>query len=190
MRICPAAATLVATAVRPAIGAYAVVTAERSPSLNRAFSVRRALFAETTVAAALRTTEGTADTLDAIETATAMGTGRAATEFIAAAIECAVAGDAIVVTRDRAPVLAAFVGRRALTTQTDRPAGASPAAADTVDTAEATATVRILGAGPALVTAAIERAVRVNAVRGADRCAAGLTALPRLVAPGTNGQSA
>ena len=72
MGISPAGATFVATAVRPAISANAIVTAQQGPAFNGAFGVRRALFAEPAIATPLTTAERTADTLDAIETATAV----------------------------------------------------------------------------------------------------------------------
>ena len=109
MGIGSAAAALVTTAVRAAVGVDAVVTAERCATLNGAFSVRRALFTETAIAAALIAAERTTDALNAIEAAAAMGAGRAAATVVPTAVERAVAGDAVVVTGDGAAVLAALI---------------------------------------------------------------------------------
>src|SRR4051812_45088878 len=190
MRIGPAGAALIATAVRPPVGGDAVVTAERGAAFNRAFSVRGALFTETAITAPLIATERTTDALNAMEASAAMRAGRAAATIAPAAVERPVTGDAVVVTGDGSAVLAALIRRRALATEANRAAAATTTAADAVDAEETTATIRILGTGAAIVPAAVEGAVGVDAVRCTDGRAAGLAALPGLVALGPNSQSA
>jgi len=128
--------------------------------------------------------------LNAIEATAAMRAGRAAATIAPAAVERPVTGDAVVVTGDGAAVLAALIRRRALATEANRAAAATTTAADAVDALETTATIRILGTGAAIVPAAVEGAVGVDAVRCTDGCAAGLAALPGLIALGPNSQSA
>ena len=60
---------------------------------------------------------------------------------------------------------------------------------DAVDAAQAAAAIRVLGARTTVVAAAVEGAISVDAVRRTDCSTTGLTALPRLVALGPDGQS-
>jgi hypothetical protein len=164
MRIGSAGAALIATAVRAAVGADTVVTAERGAAFDSAFRVRRALFTETAVAATLIAAERTTDPLNAIEATAAMRSGRAAATVPPAAVERTVTSDAVVVTGDGAAILAALIQRRALATEANRAAAATTTATDAVDALETTAAIRVLGTGAAVVTTAIEGAIGVNAV--------------------------
>jgi hypothetical protein len=60
--------------------------------------------------------------LGTIKPTTTLGSSRAATAFIATAVQWAVTGDAIVIAENRASQLAAFAAMSALSTEPDGPA--------------------------------------------------------------------
>src|SRR4051812_3378311 len=100
---------LIATAVSTTISGDAVVTTERGAALASAFSVRGALFTKTAITAALIAADRTTNALNTIKAAAAMGTGRATATAVAAAIERAIGGNAVVIAGHRAAVLAALI---------------------------------------------------------------------------------
>ena len=175
-----AGATLEAAAVETAVAIDAVVAAEGGSADRRALRVGRARPAEGDIAATSTATNRLTDTLGAIETATTLGSSRAATALIAAAVQRAIAGDPIVVAEDRASHLAAFARLGALPTEPDGAAAATRGSADSIRAEQTTAADGVSIARAAIVVAAVQDAVGVDPVRGADRRPRRLAALSGL----------
>jgi hypothetical protein len=103
-----AGAALEAAAVETAVAVDAVVAAEGGSADRRALRVSRARPAEGDVAATEAATNRLTDAASTIEPTATLGSGGAATAFIAAAVQRTIAGDPIVVAEDRSSDLAAF----------------------------------------------------------------------------------
>ena len=103
-----AGAALEAATVETAVAVDAVVAAEGGSADRRALRVSRARPAEGDVAATEAATNRLTDAASTIEPTATLGSGGAATAFIAAAVQRTIAGDPIVVAEDRSSDLAAF----------------------------------------------------------------------------------
>jgi hypothetical protein len=175
-----AGAALEPAAVKTAVAIDAVVAAEGGSADRRALRVGRARPAEGDIAATQAAANWLTDALGTIETATALGSSRAATTLEAAAVQGTIAGDPIVVAENSASRLAAFAGVGALPTKSDGPAITTRGSADSVRAEQTTAADVVSITPAAAVVTAVQDAVEVDSVRGADRGSRRLTALTGL----------
>jgi hypothetical protein len=169
MTACTAGAALEAAAVETAVAVDAVIAAERGSADRRALRVGRARPAEGDIAAteAIATNRLT-DAASTIESTATLGSSGAAATLIAAAVQRTITGDSIVVAENRAPYLATFARMGALPTEPDGAAAAARGPADPVCAEQATAADLVAIAPATTVMAAVQDAVEVDAVRGAD----------------------
>lgn len=164
-----AGAALEAAAVQQSVAIDTVVAAEGSSANGGALRIGRARAAEGDIAAATAAADWLTDTAGTIESATALGSCRAATTLVTAAVERSIARDPIVIAEDRAPDLAAFARVGTLPAQPNGPAAATRGAADSVRAEQTTAADGIPIAPAAVVVAAVQGAVGIDPVRGTDR---------------------
>jgi hypothetical protein len=164
-----AGAALEAAAIETAVTIDAVIAAERSSADRGALRIGRAGAAEGDIAAAPAAADWLTDATATIEPATTLRSSGAAPAFIAAAVQRTVTGDPIVIAEDRASDLAAFARVGALSAESDGPATTTRGAADSVRAEQTTAADGIPIAPAAVVVAAVEDAVGIDPVRGADR---------------------
>ena len=164
-----ASAAFEAATVQTAVAFDAGVPTEGRSTDRRAFRVGRACATESDVSTAATAADRATDALTTIEPAAALGSSRAATTFIAAAVQRSIAGNAIVVAEDGPSGLAAFARTRALPAQADGPAVPAPGTADSTHAEQAATADGVPIAPAAAVVAAVEHAVGVDPVRGADR---------------------
>ena len=179
-----------AAAVQRPIPFESVIAAEGRATLGRALGIRGAPATEGDVAAALTAANRGTDPVGAIQPPTTLRPDRAASALVTAAVECTVAGDAIVGAEDSAAGLAALAGRRALAAKPDGPARSFTAGAGAVEAHQTAAADDVPVARAASVVAAIERPIGVDTVGRADRGPGRLAALPRLRARGPESQTA
>ena len=183
-----AAATLETAAIEAAVAIDAVVAAERGSADRGAFRVGRTCPAEGDIAATQAAANWLTDALGTIEPATTLGPSGAATALVAAAVQWTIAGDPIVVAENGASHLAAFAGMGALSTEPDGPAVTTCGSADSVRAKQTTAADFVSITPAAAVVTAVQDAIGVDPVRGADRGSRRLTALTGLRAFGTECQ--
>jgi hypothetical protein len=182
-------ATLEAAAVKTAIAVDPVVAAEGCTARCRAFGVGRTRASQCDVSTAAIGAKWSTDSLRAVESAAALSAGGATSAFIAAAVQGTVTGYSIVFAEDRTASLAALASGGTLTTKSDAASTATTSATDTIDAAQTAAADDITIAPTAVVVTAVQHAVRVDPVRGADRGSGGLTALSGLGTRGTERQT-
>lgn len=187
MRIAPTSAAAISATVAFAVARDAIVTTERLSAITRAFRVRGAFAAKprcgARAAAGSRAPDWNTHAICAFEAATTMSSAAARAPVIAAAIQRPIAGNAVVITIHGAARLAALCRCRALPTQANRTTGAwisrrSACSANANCAPESAAAIGILSAATSVVTAAVERAIRIDPVRLTYRGATGLAALP------------
>jgi hypothetical protein len=183
-----AGATFETAAVETPVAIDAVVAAEGSPANRRALRVCRARPAEGDIAATQTAADRLANASGTIETATTLGSSRAAATFVAAAIQRTVAGDPVVIAEDRSSHLAAFARLGALPTESDGAATTTRGSADSIRADQATAADDVAITRAAIVVAAVQDAVGVDPVRRADRRPCRLAALSGLRAFGAERQ--
>ncbi len=164
-----AGATVEAAAIETAIAFDTVTTAEGRPTDRCALRIGSARAAEGDVSTAETATDRATDALTTIEPATTLGSSRAATALEAAAVQRTVAGDPVVIAEDGSTRLAAFARVGALPAKPNGSAIAARGATDAIRAAQTTATDGIPITPAAVVVAAVQDAVGVDAVRGADR---------------------
>lgn len=175
-----AGTTIEAAAVETAVGIDAVVAAEGRPTDRRALGIGRARPAEGDIAAPQTAANGLTDALGTIEPATTLGPSGAAAALISAAVQRAIGGDPVVVAENGSSYLAAFAGMSTLPPEADGPAITTRGSAGSVR-AEQTTTADFVSITPAAaVVTAVQDAVGVDPVRGADRGPRRLTALTSL----------
>ena len=114
-----------------------------------------------------------------------MRPGRAAAAFVAAAVQRAVAGDAVVVAGDGAAVLAALTGRAHWPPSPIVPPDAAAGAADAIDAEQAAAAIACPGrSAPPLLRQQLKRPSASMPLDAQTTAPAGLAALPSLGALG------
>ena len=161
---CTTGAAFEAATVETAIAVDAVVSAEGCAACRGTFGIGSTRAAEGDITAASAGADRTTDTVCAVQSATALGAGRASTAFVPAAIEGTVAGYPVVLAEDRAPGLAALTRGGALATKTDGPATAAGGTADTICAAKPTAANRVPITPTSIVVTAVQNAVGVDGV--------------------------
>ncbi len=164
-----AGATLEAAAVETAVAINAVVAAEGSSADGGALRIGRARAAQGDIAAATAAAYRLTDAASAVESATTLRSSGAAATFITAAVQRTIAGDPVVIAEDGSSRLAAFARIGALPAEPDRPAVTTRGSADSVGAEQATTADGISITPAAAVVAAVQDAVGVDPVRGADR---------------------
>ncbi len=165
-----AGAALEAAAIETAVAIDAVIAAERRSANRGALRIGCARATKGDVATAETATDRATDALTTIEPATTLGSSRAATTLITAAIQRTVARDPIVIAENGSSDLAAFARVGALPAEPDGPAVAARRTADSIRAAQPAATDRVSITPAAVVVAAVEDTIGVDPVRCTDRC--------------------
>ena len=194
MRSIRAGAPVVVAAVERAVTGDTVAGTDdiASPAALQALTCRRALGARRYAAAAGRPTADASDAVEATAAVGAVAAGNANTTRVPAAVERTIGAIAVVGADDLAAGrrLETLACRRARLAWLKISARARPTA-DAAGAQERTTALRPIGAGTAVVPAAVERAVTGDAVTRTDHGAAtGLAALSRLRADATEGDAA
>src|SRR5829696_9864231 len=184
-----AGAALETAAIETAVAIDTVVAAERGPSDGRAFRVGRACPAEGDIAATQAAANWLTDTISAIEPAAALRSRGAATALVTAAVQRTIRGDPVVVTENCPARLAALARLGALPAKSDSPAITTRGSADAIGATQTTAADGVSIARAAVVVAAVQDAVGVDPIRGADRGPRRLAALAGLPAFRTERQA-
>jgi hypothetical protein len=175
-----AGAALEAATIKTAVAIDAVVAAEGGSTDCRALRIGRARPTKGDIATTQAASNGLTDATSAIEPAAALRSRGAATALVTAAVQRTIAGNPIVVAENRAARLAALARLGTLPTEPDGPAIATRSSADSVGAAQTTAADGVPITPAATVVTAVQDAVGVNPVRGADCGPRRLTALTGL----------
>jgi hypothetical protein len=159
-----AGATLEAAAIETAVAIDAIIAAERSSADRSALGIGRTRPAEGDISTAKTATNRATDTLTTVEPTTTLCSSRAATTFVAAAVQRTVAGDPVVIAEDGSSHLAAFAGLGALPTEPDGAAATTRGSASSVRAEQPTAADGVPITPAAVVVAAVEGAIGVDPV--------------------------
>jgi hypothetical protein len=159
-----ASAPFEATAIETTVAIDSVIAAEGGTTDRRALRICRARAAKGDVSTAEAASDRTTDAVTTIEPTAALGSRGAATTLIAAAVQRSVAGDPVVITEDRSPHLAAFARLGALPTEPDGSAATTRGSADSIRAKQPTTADSVTIAPTAVVMAAVQNPIRVDAV--------------------------
>jgi hypothetical protein len=159
-----AGAALEAAAIEAAVVIDAIVAAEGSSADGSALRIGRARPAEGDVSTTETATDRATDAPKTVEPTTTLGSSRAATTFVAAAVQRTIAGDSVVIAEYGSAHLATFAGMGALPAEPDGAAATTRGSADSVRAEQATAANGVPITPAAVVVATVEGAVGVDPI--------------------------
>ncbi|MDF2757395.1 MAG: hypothetical protein K0S99_26 [Thermomicrobiales bacterium] len=184
-----AGAALETAAIETAVAIDTVVAAEGCSADGRALRVSRAGPAKGDIAPTQAAADWLANTISAIDPAAALRSRGAATALVTAAVQRTISGDPVVVTENGAARLTALGRLGALPAEPYGPTITTRGSTDAVGATQTTAADGISIARAAVVVAAVQDAVGVDPIRGADRGPRRLAALTGLPAFRTERQA-